>query len=500
MDRVIFSYQGDCTDKLERFIKDVPDGIEIAFEEGEYYLSRKVQITKKTNITINGNGSVIITRFDPQKGFDDYSGAFGFSGCCGITLKNFVFDTDKPVNSAGKVVSVDCEKLTFDAEIFEDCLLDGGQTIRAINSIDCDGSPDYLLSDYGQREYEVLSKNLVRVFCSEEQRESLKRISVGTNICFRFGLWSYKTISHATITFENCKDTAVEDITVYSSPGGMLVVFPRCENFTLKGYIVKCPKDSSRLMASNVDAAHFLGLAGRLHISDSYFDGLGDDALNIHSTLGTITEIYEEKIVPINKRFDIPLEENWCRAGDEIRIYTPDFVQKGSFKVKEYDGRAVYFSELKGDICRGDIIANTMFFAETLVENCEVRNTRARALLFQTENITVKNCRVFGTSLPAILLAPDSEFWQEAGPVKNVVIENCRFEKCAFPETLGKDAVIAVRCSHSGKTVSSEPIHSGIKIKNNTFLNNPKSCFDIVAAQDVEIKNNIFVNCKEQLS
>lgn len=77
----------------------------------------------------------------------------------------------------------------------------------------------------------------------------------------------------------------------------------------------------------------------------------------------------------------------------------------------------------------GDILANTALNAEILVENCEVRNSRARALLFRTENITVRNCKFFGMSLPAILMAPYIVVWHEMSPVKK-----CAYRKLHIPK------------------------------------------------------------------
>lgn len=490
---------GDCSKELEDFIKALPDNTTVVFEKGEYYLSRKVRIEAKKGLTLNGNGSIIRVRFDALKGFEDHSGAFGFFGCDDITLCGFIFDTTQPVNSAGEVIAADDKNRTLDVRIFDDCILDGSQCIRAMNSVDRDGSPDYLLSDYGIREYEVLKKGVIRVFCPETQADALRNIKKGTKICFRFGLWNYKTIQNAALTFENCKNSTVEDITVHSSAGGMLVVFPRCENFTLRRYVVKCPENSSRLMASNVDGIHVLGLCGCLEVSDCFFDGLGDDAINIHSTLGTVVSAVGKKITAVNKRFDIRLEKYWCQKGDVIRVYNPDFTEKGSFKAEDYNGTEIIISKASCDISAGDIIANTAFFAETLVQNCEVRNSRARGMLFQTEKVTVKDCRFFGISLPAILFAPDAEFWQEAGPVREAVVEGCRFEKCAFPDTLKKDTVIAARCSHSGKSVSAFPIHKKLIVRNNTFLCDESSSVSAVAVESLEIFENTYIGSADKL-
>ncbi len=215
-------------------------------------------------------------------------------------------------------------------------------------------------------------------------RESIARLPVGEQICFLYGgRGNFNHLKNSAVTFEDCKDVSILDITV-------------------------------------------------------------------HSTAGFITEADGNSIKVINKRFDIPLDENWCQKGDVIAVYDSDFVRKGSLTVEKYEDSRVYYSVCEGKAEVGDVVANTFYNAEILVENCEVRNSRARALLFRTENITVRNCKFFGMSLPAILMAPYIVVWHEMSPVKNVLIEHCTFQKCGFVGNNEANAVISVKTSHDG--------------------------------------------------
>lgn len=376
-------------------------------------------------------------------------------------------------------------------KMYEGCVLDGNQTVLAINSMDAEGSPDYILVSSSKIEYEILTDGVVRIYCGEELQKGLKQIPPGEQVCFRFGLGGYFTLKNAALTFNNCTDTVLEDITVYSSPGYMLAVFPRCENFTLKRYRVICPPHSKRLMASNVDAIHVMGLTGKLVVEDCLFEGLGDDAVNIHSTAGYITEIHPDRIKAVNRRFSIPLEHDWCQKGDIIAVYGRDFLQKGLIMVKDFKDDYIYTENMEGVIEEGDVIGNTAFCAETEVINCEIKNSRARALLLQTENIRVENCRFFGISLPAILLAPDMIKWHEVSPVKNALIKNCRFEKCAFTNLKESQmAAISVKVSHAEDKLYPAGVHKNIVICNNRFVNVPGADVYIGSSDGVKIFKN----------
>lgn len=487
----------DYTEIFEGLIKDCEDNTIISLSKGNYCISKKIKITDKSNITIKGANSTIISEFDPKYGSSKYSGVFSFVNCRNIKLESLIFDTSKPVNSAGKVTSVDLENSLMDIDIYEDCILDGNQTIFAVNSMDKDGSPDYLMAGYKTMYYEVISEKRVRVYCSEYLKNALNRINIGTQICFRYGLGGYKVLPNAMLTFYNCDDTVLYDITIHSSPGYATVVFPRCNNFTIDGYKVLCPVESNRLMASNVDGIHILGLSGKLVMRNCYFDGLGDDALNIHSTAGYIVHKDENVIFLQNKRFLIPLEADWCRKGDKIAIYGSDFMRKATLTVDEFDGERIYYSSCDGEIAEGDFAANTSFYASAEIENCEVRNSRARAFVFQTENIFVKNCRFFGMSGAAILMAPDVKVWHEMGPVKNVYIENCNFDKCGFSPMDSQNSAIVVRGSHDLNNIYPAGVHNNINICNNYFSNIPKENVYISSTDNVRINENVSKDNKQ---
>ncbi len=484
----------DITDELEKIIEGAAEGEIITLPEGNFLLSRKVLVKNKTNLTLRGSNTTLVTPFDAAEGFFTYKGAFDFSYCKGLVFENFIFDTTENVNSAGRVIDKDIEKCTFDVELFGDCALDGHQVIRAINSIDENGSPDYLFVNYCDTPYEMLSQSRARISCGENFSEQLKRLPIGERICFRHALGNFTVLENSAITFHHCIDTAINDITVHSSAGYMIVVFPRCHNMEINRYRVVCPQGSNRLMASNIDAIHLLGLSGELTVRDCYFDGLGDDALNIHSTAGGIEAIEGDKITLINRRFSIPLDDFWCQKDDVIAVYNEEFVCKGHFRVEEYSDSCVKATYLDGEYAVGDIVGNTAFYAKTEITGCTVKNTRARGVLLQTENIKISDCSFVGISRPAILLAPDIRHWHEVGPIKNAVIENCYFENCPAFKSEDMLAAITVKTSHNFFPKTEDIVHNNITIRNNTFKNISASAIFIASTDGVCIENNKYDN------
>lgn len=485
----------DIASELEAAIESLKAGEEICLPSGVFCLSRKVLVKQKINITLRGSNTTLITPFSASKGIDDYKGAFDFTDCQNITLENLTFDTSENINSAGIVTAVDPDNGTFDVKCFEDCALDGHQVIRAINSMDKDGSPDYLLATTLETPYEMIDAKTARIHCKENLKSSLELLPIGEKMCFRHALGGFKVLENSAITFHNCENIVLNDITVHSSAGYMIVVFPRCHNMTINRYRVVCPKGSNRLMASNVDAIHLLGLSGKLVVNDCYFDGLGDDAVNIHSTAGTVSSVDGNCITLKNGRFDIPLDDYWCKAEDRIAVYTEDFSFKGYFDVEDYRNSRVISSNINGDIAVGDIVGNTAFYADTEITGCTVKNSRARGFLLQTENIKIKDCLFFGIALPAILLAPDVKVWHEVGPINNAVIENCVIDKCPASKRPSAFASIAVNTNHSRLPETENTIHKDITIKSNTFKNIDSDVVFVTSTDGVEIRDNVLENC-----
>jgi len=150
-------------------------------------------------------------------------------------------------------------------------------------------------------------------------------------------------------------------------------------------------------------------------------------------------------------------------------------------------------------LCIGDVVGNDEYLAKITVTGTTVRNTRARALLFQTNNVTVKDCYFFGMSASAILLAPDIRVWHEVGPCENVLIENCIFDKCAMSKNDVQHAVqgaVMVRCSHDAHGIDYPAgVHKNIVIKNNKFVDIPASCVCVCGTDGITVTDNLFLNC-----
>ena len=278
-----------------------------------------------------------------------------------------------------------------------------------------------------------------------------------------------------------------------------IIVLPRSENLYLENYNLVLPKNSKRKMSGNCDGIHITGLKGKLTMKNCNFDGLGDDALNIHSTAATVTAVdFKSGIIKCNyckKRPDGILSPDWCERGDVITLLDPDTCnKKGEFKVKSFERDKLFYEALTGELKTGFILQNTAFAASVDIKNCNIRNTRARAFVFQTENIEISDCKFYGMSLPAIQAAPDVRRWYEVGPIKNMSIHNNTFAKCGF---VNDDCpVITVQDNHDERAAGASGVHKNIEITKNVFNGKSGRCIFITSTDGVKINGNNFQNCK----
>ena len=498
------------SDELENLINSTPDGKVCNLEKKEYYLTRRVQIKNKNNITVDGTGAKIITKFVNSADYTKSADAFLIEDCKNVTLQNFVFDTDVPVNMTLYVEDFNEKERTITFKADDSFEATGKEELIAFGSIDEEGSYDYklhrycahpnnanmaqlmqdeilLLAVYSGVEYDYLGNGRYKIVFNNQD---YSKVFKGQKVCARHTMYG-----PCVITVRNSDDTCLKDITINSAPGMGIIVLARSNNMVIDGLKMVLPKGSKSLMAGNCDGIHLAGLTGKFVLKNSVFDGLGDDALNIHATAGTVTDILSDNKIKCNyckKSNDGILPKRWCRKGDEIRIFDPETLQvTAKLKTVSFEGEYLEYELIEGSFKIGDKMQNAAVTPECIVESCNVRNTKARGLLFQTENIEINNCEFYGTPDAGVMFAPAFKQWYEVGPAHNVKICNNKFEKCGFSG--GITPAILVNTSHSRINDGVKHLHSNFVIENNTFVNCPEALIEMYATDNIVIKNNNFV-------
>lgn len=505
------------SDALSVLINSLPDNSTLLFPSGRYYFPKNVIIKNKKRLTLQGDGAVLITHFEPCGDPAYVNELFNFYDCEDIVLSDFVITTDNQIGWSGAVKAVNTEQLYYDVEIYEQFEVTGFEHPIAVNTCDSDGTPDYLFGNdvwreeetvivngeekkrFGGHYYDVIGKNLCRFKAGDAK--SLKKLRVGEQVCYRFFIYGCCDIS-----LNSVKRALLKNINIQRASGMALVISGRSRDVTLENFNLKAAVGSKELYASNADGIHINGLGGYLKMKNCEFVGLGDDALNVHSVPGEISKVLNngefDILQPYFNNFAPPkyakLPEYWAEKGDVIEVYNKvTFEKTGELTVESYSDGKLKVSRVQGEPADGNLLINTAFCPSVSISDCTVKNTRARGLLIRTRDVTIENCFIYGISLPAILITPDIVVWHEVGNSRNVLIKNNTFEKCAIIESPANRGAIAIKsCDDDANNIDYRSyVHSDIKILNNKFINIANSAVYASATKGLTVAGNSFENC-----
>ena len=332
-----------------------------------------------------------------------------------------------------------------------------------------------------------------RTFLAPAWKDS--RLPVGTVVAMR----SYDRpspgvfVSHAT-------DTRLEDVKVHYAEG-MGLLAQMSENLTLDGFCV-CLRgdDDPRYFTTQADATHFSGCKGKIRSVNGLYEGMMDDAINVHGTYLKVVERVDDHTLKGRYMHGQAWGFDWGYVGDEVQFVRSNTMELvgGSAEpflttVAEISVLDAQASQLKGmhgakefiirfaDALPAEIGADEGYGIENLTWTPEVyfagntiRNNRARGTLFSTPKRTIVEDNLFDhTSGTAILLCGDCNGWYETGACRDVTIRRNRFVNaltCMFQFT---NAVISIYPEIPNLNGQKAYFHGGkknaIRIVNNEF-------------------------------
>ena len=501
---------------IQATIDATPNGGVVELPPGEVYLEKDVELNWRTNIVVRGSkeGTKVVLHYSPwEHPVWKHSPRFFVRNCSGLVIENLRITTDNPVNASGRIASVDAEGGTYEAEIDPQFPITGWEHIFASDSFDDEGTPDYVLATYdywnirtetlpdgkgGERvktvglAYEVVGPQRIRV---KAGASALARLRIGQRILYR-----YTVYGHEAFNVSASRDITLRDIEIERCPSMGASVSPPSGNVAFERFNICVPAGDHALYAANADGIHVLGLAGSFTMRDCHFLGLGDDALNIHAKAGEIAAFDPAsgalKIICRNTSGkEVPLPGSWAGAGDTLAVYDPGtFLEKGRLGVVRYEsGGDAAARLLEGAAAAGDFLSNQRDMPSVEIEGCSFERTRARGILLQTRRIRVRDCAFRCLSLPGLLLAPDMAGWFEVGPVEDVEISGCTFEKCGMNGAPANLGAITVKTSHDDGVQDCPPgVHRDIRVFGNTFRGCGAAGVFIASARGVEVRDNIF--------
>lgn len=470
LQRVINRIKAECNPE---------DSIILRFTEGKYffhetesavrtyYISNHDQTNPKKvgielegfkHFTLEGNGAELIFhgRMLPL--------ALLHSENC--TLRNFSIDFANPHISQVRIVENDAEKgITFEPAPWVKWRISKDSVFEAYGK-GWDARPSSGIAF--EKENRHIVYNTSDLFFSTKEVTATKdgiltaphwkdsRLIPGTVVAMR--TW-YRPAPG--IFLHHNRNTVLENVKVHYAEG-MGLLAQLCENITLQSFGV-CLKgtDDPRYFTTQADATHFSGCKGKIVSCNGLYEGMMDDAINIHGTYLKVTKRIDDHTLIGRYMHNQSWGFEWGEPGDSIQFVRsktmdiqgrPNSItaispadRSETAGVREF--RITFRDPIDPQISEqeGYGIENLTWTPEVEFKGNIIRNNRARGTLFSTPQKVVVEDNLFDhTSGAAILLCGDCNGWYETGACRNVVIRKNRFVNALTNQFQFTNAVISI--------------------------------------------------------
>lgn len=438
----------------EKVILRFPEGRYEFHEKGaavrEYYISNHDQTNPKKvgialedmkNLALDGQGSEFV--------FHGRMLPVSLLRSENCLLKNFSIDFENPHIAQVKIVENDPQDgIVFepapwvDYRIAKDSIFEAygeGWTMRHSWGIAFDGDTKHLV--YNTSDIGCPTKGASEVAPRRIHAPGWKdaRLVPGTVVAMRG--WGRPTPG---IFLSHDVNTTIENVKVHYAEG-MGLLAQLCENITLEKFGVCLKGDADpRYFTTQADATHFSGCKGKIVSCNGLYEGMMDDAINVHGTYLKVVKRVDDRTLVGRYMHGQSWGFEWGCPGDEvqfIRSNTMELVGKQNkiISIRPYDKEQtegareflITFQEPVDQVINeqsGFGIENLTWTPEVLFSGNVIRNNRARGSLFSTPRKTIVENNLFDhTSGAAILLCGDCNGWFETGACRHVIIRKNRF-------------------------------------------------------------------------
>ncbi|WP_052572750.1 NPCBM/NEW2 domain-containing protein [Haloferula sp. BvORR071] len=281
---------------------------------------------------------------------------------------------------------------------------------------------------------------------------------------------------HPAITLYRAKDTALVDCPIHSSHG-MGLLAQRSENIRLSGGGVYPRKETGRYFSTVADATHFSNCKGLILSENGLYEGMMDDAINVHATCLRIEDKPDSRTLRCSYIHEQSIGFETFLPGETLRFIeakhlTPRDPRKVVAVRRLSDTELIITldSDTPADLGKGDAVENADLFPQVTFRGNTVRHNRARGSLFTTpEKVIVEGNTFESIAGSAILLAGDANGWYESGGCHDVLIRNNTFRDNLTSRFQFTEALISIYPEVPDLEGQKEFYHRNVRIEGNRF-------------------------------
>lgn len=494
-----FGFDPDAADNSAAFnaaaayLRDNP-GTKLTLEKGVYDLGdQTVSFNGVKNCVIDGGGSTFLY---------DSARYFYLSGCEGMKFENFSIDWDWDIHYLASIVEViGYEPLKNDSAKVTFRFLEDDASYALTNNWDSmiHVHPEDLVMSGVQRGdfFNVQGHISDRKLVAPNEMEVVFQYEapkLGDTLLIRH--YNYGPGAFTIVGGSN--GIVIEDVKIYGLPGEGIIINDGSHHVRMTRLTIGLNPETAEKhrISTTADAIHIKETHGYYILEDSEIGNCGDDCMNIHDTVGIVSEFYENEVVisaangsPFLKGDTISF-----RSGEDFRKI--DFTAViTSVTVSGHEWSCTLDRSCEDVLEEGMIVHDDSFDSgHYIVRNCYFHENRARALLAGSSNCLIENNRFYHIQSAAIITGIDisKDVWTEGKGASNVIIRNNLFERCNVYRA--GESISFGASSYASKTGSLlGECFTDVLISGNTFVDLPGSAIKAMSVRNLTFYGNKIV-------
>lgn len=440
-------------------------------------------LEKKNNLVIDGQSAELI--------FHGRMLPIAMIGCSNCTIENLNIDFEKPHIAQIKILENDTVNgiITYEPAPWVDYVIKNGTfshrgegwSMTPCGGIAFDGSTRHIVyktsdisvgvqnvTDLGNRKIKAPWRN--------------PALLPGTIVAMR----TYERPAPGIFS-DACSDICLLNVKVHYAEG-MGLLAQNTHNITLNGFgVCLRGENDPRYFTTQADATHFSSCSGVIKSAGGLYEGMMDDAINVHGTYLKVTQRVDDRTLIGQYMHHQSYGFRWGQQGDSANIVasrTMEIACSGLTiasiepvdKPTEHGAkqfRITFNQDLPTSINPDEKpfgIENLTATPAVYFSENTIRNNRARGALFSTPRTVVCENNLFDhTSGCAILLCGDCNGWFETGACRDVTIKGNRFVNALTNLFQFTNAVISIYPEIPDLEGQTQYFHSNVNITENHF-------------------------------
>ena len=412
-------------------------------------------------------------------------------GCENCKLENIAVDTRVPQITQVEVLENDTENgyITYRIAPYVNYRIDNGRLV--VYGSNWEFVPSWGIAFEGDTKHIIYTTSDIGVGTSGVEEIEPRvirapwrdhRLVPGSVIAMR----SYARPTPGIFVTE-CNNTTLLNTCVFYAEG-MGLLAQMSEDLTLDGFRVALREGGDRYFTTQADATHFSGCKGKITSVNGLYEGMMDDAINVHGTYLRVVQRLDDYTLVGRYMHGQAYGFYWGGAGDSVQFVRSDVMEitEGNrvVEIAPYDKEQLagckefkikFEKPLPADIANGKYgIENLEWTPEVYFAGNTIRNNRARGALFSTPKSTLVENNLFDhTSGTAILLCGDCNGWFETGACRDVVIRNNHFVNALTSMFQFTNGIISIYPEIPDLASQTKYFHGGngkgVVIENNIF-------------------------------